>query len=279
MNRADRSTTKRRPWIETVLAVILLITLLPIAWTLFLAFLPNRDIVASGWQFGFWLGNFRTLFSDGTFVAQVVNSVLIVLGAVAICVVVGSSAGYALSRLRPPRWLTVPALVVAGFVPLVPPMTLVPGLYLLLSQIGLLGTVASLVLVNAFLNLPFATLLMASYFSSVPEEMREASLVDGASEARTFVSVMLPIVKPGLAATGIFTAIMSWNEFMMGLTLTSGGSTSPVTVGIAGLLQPFAVTWGELAAAGSVAAVPIIAMAVFANRQIVAGLTSGAVKG
>lgn len=274
-----RSRFKASVWVEVSLVVALLITLVPVAWTVFLAFLPNRDIVATNWQFGFWLGNFSAVFSDGTFVMQIRNSIMIVVGAVTICLVIGAASGYALARLRPPRWLTVPALVITGFVPLIPPMTLVPGLYLLLSDMGLLGTVMGLVLVNAFLNLPFAALLMSSYFSTVPEELREAALMDGASETRTFISVMLPVVKSGLTATGIFVAILSWNEFMMGLTLTSGGNTAPVTVGIAGLLQTYAVTWGELAAAGTVAAVPIIVMAVFANRQIVAGLTSGAVKG
>lgn len=276
---AAKVTPRPKVWVELAVAAVLLVTLLPIAFTVVLAFLPNRNIVASTWQFDFWLGNFRTLFADDIFLAQVLNSLLIVLGSVAICVVLGSTTGYALSRLHPPRWLTLPALVIAGFIPLIPPMTLIPGLYILLGQMNLLGTVTGLILVNALLNLPFAALLMTSYFSTVPEELREASLVDGASEARTFVLIMVPIVRPGLAATAIFTGILSWNEFMMGLTLTSGGATSPVTVGIAGLLQPYAVTWGELAAAGSVAAVPIIVMTVFANRQIVAGLTAGAVKG
>lgn len=279
----SRDRTRTRPvgrlGVEAGLLVAVLVTLVPILWMLLLAFLPNRDIVASGWQFGFWTGNFEAIFADGTFVAQIRNSIVIVLGTVTICLAVGSVSGYALAKLKPPRWLTVPALIITAAVPLIPPMTLVPGLYLLLAELGLLGGVGGLILVNAFLNLPFATLLMTSYFSSVPEELREAALVDGATEARAFLQVVLPVVKPGLAATGIFVAILSWNEFMMGLTLTSGGTTAPVTVGIAGLLQTYAVTWGELAAAGVVAAVPIIVIAVFANRQIVAGLTAGAVKG
>lgn len=279
MNRTGTHGTRRSWPVELSLVVVLLLALAPIAWTAVLAFLPNRDIVATTWQFDFWTGNLAAVFADGTFLLQVRNSVLIVLGTVAICLAVGATAGYALSRLRPPRWLTIPALVITGLVPLIPPMTLVPGLYVLLGQLGLLGTVTGLVLVNAFLNLPFASLLMTSYFSSLPEELREAALVDGASESRSYWSVMLPLVRPGLAATGIFVGIMAWNEFQMGLTLTTGGETAPVTVGIAGLLQTYAVTWGELAAAGTVAAVPIILMAVFANRQIVAGLTSGAVKG
>ena len=270
---------RRSAWVEAVVALALIVTILPIAWTVLLAFMPNRAIVDTDWQFAFWLGNFQAVFEDGVFVLQVLNSVVIVIGSVLICLVIGSLAGYALSTLHPPRWLTIPALIVTGFIPLIPPMTLVPGLYLLLADLGILGSVTGLVLVNALFNLPFATLLMSSYFGSVPGELREAARVDGATEWRTLWSVILPVVKPGLAATGIFAGILSWNEFMMGLTLTSGGRTAPVTVGIAGLLQPYAVTWGELAAAGTVAAVPIIIMAVFANRQIVSGLTGGAVKG
>lgn len=265
--------------VEIALGALAFAAIVPILWTILLAFLPNRAIVSRSWDFPFWLGNFATLLRDDTFVRQLANSVVLVLGAVALSLVIGSLAGYALAKLSPPRWLVIPALVVAAFIPLVPPITLVPGLYLLLNEIGLLGTVGGLILVNAFFNMPFAVLMLTSYFSSVPDELREAAMVDGASPWRSFRSVMLPLVRPGLAATGIYVGIMTWNEFLMGLTLTNGGATAPLTVGIAGLLQPYAVTWGELSAAGTVAAIPIIALAIFANRHIVAGLTTGAVKG
>lgn len=268
-----------RLWVEFVLLIVMIITVVPIAWLIISAFLPNRAIVNSRWDFPFWLGNFAKLFADEIFVRQIANSVGIVVGTVVITLVIGALGGYAIAKLNPPRWALLPALIVAAFIPLVPPATLVPGFYILLGEMHLLGTVTGLILVNAFFNLPFALLLMASYFGSVPDELREASQMDGASEIRTFWSVVLPIVRPGMAAVAIFVAIMAWNEFLMGLTLTAGGTTAPVTVGIAGLLQPYTVTWGELAAAGTVAAVPIIALAVFANRHIVAGLTAGAVKG
>lgn len=270
---------KRSVWVELVLLLAVLGVFAPILWTTLLAFLPNRAIISSTWQFPFWLGNFRQVFAGGTFAHQILNSVGIVVGTVTICLAIGSISGYALAKLRPPRWLTLSALGLAGIIPLIPPATLVPGLYVLLNSVGLLSTVWGLILVNSVFNLPFATLLISSYFRGLPDELREASLVDGASEFRTFSLVMLPLVRPGLAATGVFVGIMAWNEFLMGLTLTSGGSTAPLTVGIAGLLQQYAVTWGELAAAGTIAAIPMILLAVFANRHIVAGLTAGSVKG
>lgn len=280
MNRAE----KRRgsALVDALLLVVVIVGALPIAWTVLMAFLPNRAIVSSKWDFPFWLGNFREVLGDGVFLAQLGNSLVIVSGTILICLVIGALGGYAIARLYPPRWALLPTLFLSGFIPLVPPATLVPGFYLLLGELGLLGGVPGLVLLNAFFNLPFALFFMASSFEKVPGELREAALIDGASEIRCAWSVMLPLVRPGLASVAIFVAIMAWNEFLMGLTMTSGGTSAPLTVGIAGLLQPFAVTWGQMAAAGTIASIPIILVALVAlvaNRAIVSGLTEGAVKG
>lgn len=277
--RARKPRAGSRLGVEIALLLVVIIIIIPIAWMVLLSLLPNRAIVSHQWIFPFWIGNFVAVFQGGTFLVQLLNSVGIVVGTVVVCVAIGSVTGYALARLAPPKWATVPTLALAAIIPLIPPATLVPGLYELLNDIGLLGTVAGLILVNSLFNLPFATLLMASYFSGVPMQLREAALVDGAGEAGVFTRIMLPLVRPGLAATSIFVGIMAWNEFLMGLTLTSGGPTAPVTVGIAGFVQEYAVTWGQLAAAGTVAAIPLILLAIFANKQIIAGLTAGAVKG
>lgn len=272
----------RRPslLVEGSLAVLTLLVVLPIGWMVVLGVQPVRDIVSPGWSFGFTLRNLTDLLAPGEpFTAQLVNSLLIVAGTVTLSLTVGVPSGYALSRLHLPRPLTLALLAVAGFLPLVPPMTLVPGLYVTLDNLGVLGTVQGLVLLNTVFQLPFAVLLMRVYFDAVPAALREAALVDGASEARVFWRVMVPLVRPGMAAVAVFTGIMAWNEFLFGLTMTSGGVTAPLTVGIASLVQPYEVAWGQMAAAGSFAAVPIILLAILANRQIVAGLTGGAVKG
>jgi multiple sugar transport system permease protein len=239
---------------ELVLIAAVAATLAPILWMLVLTFQPLKNIIGSGVKLDFTLGNFTDLLAPGNpLLAQLGNSLGIVVGTVFLCLVFGSLAGYALSQLALPRWVTVPLLLLAGFIPLVPPMVLVPGLYATMSNLGLIG--------------------------GVPNTLREAALIDGASEASAFRSVMLPLVKPGLAAVGTFTGIMAWNEFLFALTMTSGGATSPLTVGIASLVQPYEVAWGEMAAAGTLAAVPIIIVTIIANRYIVAGLTAGAVKG
>lgn len=265
---------------EIALGVTILAVLAPIGWMLVLAFQSSRAIVSTGWEFDLSARNFADILDPTQpYPSQLRNSVLIVLGTVLLCLLVGALAGYSLSRLPWSRRTTVVLLGASGLVPIIPPMALVPGLYATLQNLGVLGTVAGLVMLNTVFNLPFATILMKVYFDRVPVELREAALIDGASEWRVFYRVMLPLAAPGAASVVIYTAIMAWNEFLFGLTMTSGGTTAPITVGIASLVQPYEIAWGQMAAIGTVTAVPIILITVLASRRIVSGLTRGATKG
>lgn len=274
------STRSARKWNEIVLGLLILLGMVPILWMVVLAFQPGRDIIASGWQFGFTTDNFGALFAPGEpYKAQFANSVAIVVGTVALCLTIGTLAGYSLASTNWPPKVSGLLLGASAIVPIVPPMALVPGLYDALQQYGLLGTIAGLILLNTVFNLPFTVLLMRVYFKNLPGELREAAMMDGASEFTTFRKVMLPLVVPGVASAAIYTAIMTWNDFLFGLTMTSGGTTSPITVGIGGLVQPNNPEWGKMAAAGTLTALPILVVAILARRRIVSGLTQGAVKG
>ena len=265
---------------ELVLIAAVIATIVPILWMVALSFQPLKNIIAADINLGFSLSNYTDLLAPGNpLLAQLGNSLVIVIGTVLLCLVFGSLAGYALSQLVIPRAVLLPLLALTAFIPLIPPMVLVPGLYATMSSFGLIGGTLGLVILNTVFQLPFAALLMKVYFDGLPATLREAALIDGASETTAFRSVMLPLVKPGLASVGTFTGIMAWNEFLFGLTMTSGGVTAPLTVGIASLVQPFEVAWGQMAAAGTLAAIPIIIITIIANRYIVAGLTAGAVKG
>lgn len=273
-------------WVsDVVLAVAILASVIPILWLLVLSVQPERDIISRDWSFGLSLSNFDELLSpDNPFAAQLANSAIIVAGTVVLCLAIGSLAGYALSLIGTvligtARWLTRILLAFAALLAAVPPMTLVPGIYITLDQLGLLGTLTGLVLLNTVFQLPFAVLLLKVYFDAIPDELREAALVDGAGDARILWSVMLPLVRPGLATVAVYTAIMAWNDFLFGLTMTSGGDTAPLTVGISSLVQTYQTQWGAMAAAGALAGIPILVLIAVANRQIVSGLTRGAVKG
>ena len=266
-------------FLELSILVAIVITLIPIIWIMILAFLPNRSIINTDFDFSFWLGNFRELADPSqNFVRQILNSLTITFGTVILTLAIGAGSGYSLSKLKPPKWATIPVFIMAAFLPIVPPITLVPGIYVTLTNLNLLGSITGLILVNTVFNLPFAILMIKSYFDQIPEELREAALVDGASEKRIFFSVLLPRAKPGFGAVGIYVAIMAWNEFLMGLIMTTGGKAAPLTVGIASLVQDYEITFGQMSAAGFVAAIPIIVLTAVASRQIVSGLTAGAVK-
>jgi multiple sugar transport system permease protein len=272
------------PWVniaaEAALGLAILVAVLPVAWMVVLSVQRQVDTVSPGWHFGLAADNFRDVFApDQPYLAQVGNSVVIVVGTVVLCVAAGSLAGYSLSRLAWSPRTTLLVLGVAGLITVIPPMALVPGLYLTLNSLGLLGSMAGLITLNTVFNLPFATVLMKVYFDGVPNDLREAALIDGASELRTFLQVMFPLVRSGVAAVAIFVAIMTWNEFLFGLTMTSGGRTSPITVGIAALVQPYAIQFGQMAALGTAVALPILLIAIVANRRIVSAVTRGAVKG
>jgi len=274
---------KKRPKVyfgtETCILLALVITVTPIVWTVILAFMPNKSIINSSFEFSFWLENFRAITKPGQqFTRQIINSVIITFGTVLLTLAIGAGSGYSLSKLKPPKLFTIPTLILASFLPIVPPITLVPGLYVVFTNLNLLGSLTGLILINTVFNLPFAILMIKLYFDQIPEELREAALIDGATERRIFLSVLLPLAKPGLGAVAIYVAIMAWNEFLIGLILTTGGDSAPLTVGIAGLVQDYQILFGEMSAAGFVAAIPIVVLTAFVSRQIVTGLTAGAVR-
>jgi ABC-type glycerol-3-phosphate transport system permease component len=267
--------------IELPLLGFLIVFVAPIAWMVVLAFQPDRIIIdPSTWSLEFTTRNIAAILApDEPFATQMLNSVLIVIGSVVLSTAIATLAAYGLAKLRIPALIGWPVAAVCTVLPLVPPMVLVPGFYITLAQLHLLSSISGLILVNTVLNLPFATVVMRLAFMDIPTSLREAAIIDGAGEGRVLMRIMLPLAAPGLATTALFTAIMTWNEFLMALTMTSGGTTSPVSVGIAAMVQPYDMHWGQMGAAGTLAVVPIILLTIVANKRIVAGLTRGAVKG
>jgi multiple sugar transport system permease protein len=252
----------------------------PIVWMLVVAFQRPVAIITPGWSFEPSLANFRSVFSPGSvYGAQVVNSVVLVLTSTAAILVISCLAAYSLSKLRWSPKVVGLVLGTSALLQVIPPMTLVPGFFVLLQALGLNGNLVGLMLLDTVFNLPFGLILMKLYFDGLPDELRESAALDGASEFGTFRRIMLPLAAPGVASVAIFTAIQVWNEFLFGLVFTTGGTQAPITVGIATLIQPQEIKYGGMAAIGVVTAIPIILIAVVANRQIVSGLTQGAVKG
>ncbi|MFD8264875.1 carbohydrate ABC transporter permease [Streptomyces althioticus] len=158
------------------------------------------------------------------------------------------------------------------------PTSLLVGLYREFYQLGMLNSVWTLVLCNAAFNLAFAIWILTAYFSAIPVQLEEAAMIDGLGRGGALLRVTLPLAMPGVVTAVIFTFIAAWNEFVMGLTLSTVPESQPLTVGINSFIGNYTVQWNYLFAASVIAIVPVVVLFAFIERHVVSGLTAGSVK-
>ncbi len=264
---------------ELALLIAILLTLIPIGWLFWNSFKYPRDIVNLDNPTTFTLFNYVSIFSGSSqFPTLFLNSLGVVFFTTVLCILIGSLAAYSLSKFRWPRSFTAVILGVTLFIQLVPPIALVPAYYVIMNNLYLYNSVTGLILINTVFNLPFAIFLLKVYFDSIPNDLKEAALVDGCKDLGVFWRVMVPLAAPGIGAVTILVAILTWNEFLMALSLTSTPVAQTVPVGIGTYIQQYSLRYGDMTAAAAVATVHIVLLAAVARRYIVTGLTGGAVK-
>ena len=227
--------------------------------------------------------NFRTVLGWGEgedpwlFTRQLGNSLVVSLGTALVALLIATPAAYALARFRfVGAKGGVRALLATQMFPAV--ARAVP-LYILLDALHLLDSQAGLILVYASTAVPFAIFQMRGAFLAIPVDIEEAAMVDGASRARAFWHVVLPAARPALAVTALFAFMSAWNEFILAATLLSRKTAYTLPVVIQGYVQEQSTAWGPFAAGAILVSVPVMALFYVAQRQLVAGLTSGGVKG
>lgn len=203
------------------------------------------------------------------------NSALIAIGAVLLVLVIAIPSTYAAVRLGFGGRFVLNA---SSGLRLLPAIFFAVPYFLLMSNLGLLDTIGGLVLANTFLNLPLGIILLAAGFRDVPVEIEEAARVDGASTYRILSSVLVPILAPSLVAVAVLVFIFTWNDYLFALVLSSSNAT-PITLGAANFVTSTGIRWGDISAATVLSTLPPVLFAVFAQRYLVSGLSSGAVKG
>lgn len=223
------------------------------------------------------LAHYHAILAGQPFGRMMLNSLVAASGATLLALTLGSLAGFALAKLRPPGRAATLAVVVT--LSMLPPIATVSPLFVMANAAGLHDTLAALILVHAGFALPLAVWLMTQFFRGVPDELYVAARVDGCSAIGAFVRVMLPLAVPGLVATGLLVFIFAWNEFLYALTLTASTASRTMPVGIALFPGIHEVPWGEIAAGSVVATAPVLVLAIVFQRRVLEGLTSGAVKG
>ena len=217
--------------------------------------------------------NYVDVFNSNRFLLYFRNSLIVTGTSTFIALAVGAPAGWAIARLQANR-----AAIVVLIARMTPGLSFLIPLFLLFQWLGLLGTLWPQIIIHLVLTVPLVVWIMISYFETLPLELEEAAVIDGASRWQVFRHVALPIARPGLVVAGILAVIFSWNNFVFGIVL-AGRETRTLPVAVYNMLSYDQIAWGPLAAAAIVVTLPVLMLTVFAQRQILAGLTAGAVKG
>jgi multiple sugar transport system permease protein len=260
--------------------LILVYTLTPIVWMLSLSLKPGGDIFnKSFWPTHWSLDNYRTVFSTDLFTSALRNSIGISLLSTAIGVVVAMFVAYAIARLDFPGKKLILSLALA--IAMFPTVSLVGPLFNMWRAVGLFDTWPGLIIPYVSFALPLAIWTLSAFFREIPWEMEQAAQVDGATAWQAFRKVIIPLAAPGVFTTAILAFFACWNDFVFGVSLTSTNNARPVPAALAfftGASQ-FQQPTADIAAAAIVVTIPVVIVTLVFQRRIVAGLTSGAVKG
>lgn len=242
----------------------------PTLWDRVRAILPWPEKVSNE--------NFRSLFADQPYARWLLNSVVISLATTAIGVFLASTAAYAFSRFRfPGRRAGLMMFLVSQMFPAT--LMLIPLYILIVQVLGLESSYIGLVLMYVQTAIPLCVWMMKGYFDTIPKELEESALIDGASQATIFFRIVLPLAKPAVAVTALFSFMTAWNEFVQAATFMNKENMYTAPVGLRFFVSGFSEQWGYFAAGSIIAAIPVVVLFLFLQKYLVSGLTAGAVKG
>jgi multiple sugar transport system permease protein len=261
-------------------AIVVVFALIPVLWIVSLSFkttatLTDGNFIPRQWT----LDNYRTIFQTNQFVRALINSIGIALISTVIAVILGTMAAYAISRLDFPgkSLLVGVSLLIAMF----PQVSLVSPLFNIERNTGLFDTWAGLILPYITFALPLAIYTLSAFFKQIPWDLEKAAKMDGATQGEAFRRVIAPLAAPGVFTTAILVFIFCWNDFLFAISLTSTerSRTVPAALSFFTGASQFEDPTGAVSAAAVIITIPIILFVLFFQKRIVAGLTSGAVKG
>ncbi|RPA65134.1 carbohydrate ABC transporter permease [Gordonia oryzae] len=275
-----KTGAKPKVWWAIANLLVILYAIIPLLWILSLSFKPASSVTDGSFIPKEWTwDNYSSIFSTSAFTSALINSIGIGLITTVIAVVLGTMAAYAVARLDFPgkRLLIGAALLIAMF----PQISLVTPLFTIERTVGLFDTWPGLILPYITFALPLAIYTLSAFFREIPWELEKAAKMDGATPFQAFRKVIAPLAAPGVVTAAILVFIFAWNDLLLALSLTSTerAITAPVAIANFTGSSQFEEPTGSIAAAAVVITIPIIIFVLFFQRRIVAGLTSGAVKG
>lgn len=272
--------TARSPWVYLPVALLLAVTVLPFGWMLLSSFKTLAELYSIPTT---WLparptfANYSKVIFDSNIPRYFINSSIVSIGSTLIGLVFATPAAYAFARMRfrgRTFWQT--AVLMAH---LLPSAALIVPLYVMLGNAHLLNTLTGLILVYLVLTLPLSIWMLTGYFKSIPVELEEAAIIDGASRWGILLRIMLPLSLPGIVVIFLYSFVATWNEFIFALSFATDMSVKTLPIGLAEFSTEYDTDWGAIMAASVIMSLPIAAVFLGLQRVFVGGMMAGAMKG
>lgn len=273
-----RRVVFRRIVLGVAVALATVYTAFPFYWLVVSSF-TSSSVLFSGsvWPKAWSASGFSSLFDTTPVVGYFANSMIVAISVTAVTILVSVLGSYSLAFLKYPFRDTLGRLIL--FTYMFPAVIIVVPSYDIMSRLGLINNLGGVILIELILSVPFSVWVLRSFFLQIPKELEEAAMIDGATRLRALFRVLVPVARPGIIAVGVFAFIFSWNEYLFPLVLINQNADKTLPLAIAGFMGNLTIDWPSLLASGVVATVPILVLFIFLQRYLVAGLTSGAVKG
>lgn len=260
-------------------ALVMIYVLFPYYWAIVTSTKSAQAIYGTNLLPSLDFTNYVQLFANSVFIGALMNSILVAVTSTLIALAIGILAAYGFGRLHfaAGRYLLIAVLMISVF----PQVVVLSGMFEVIGWLRLYNSPGALVVSYLILTLPFTTWILTSFIRDLPVELEEAALIDGCSRLRILTHVLLPLMWPAIASTGLLAFILSWNEFLFALTfiLTDENRTVPVAIGLLTGSSRYEVPYGLLMAASVTVTLPLLVLVLIFQRKIVAGLTAGSVKG
>ena len=266
---------------QIILAAWALVVIFPLVWMVITAFKTDREIFFSPWKMPATLqwNNFERAWTQASIGRYFLNTIIVVSASVFLTLLFSSMAAYVLSRFDFPGNRFIYYLFLAGL--MFPVFLALVPLFFVVKDLHMIGTYQGLILVYTAYSLPFSIFFLTSFFKSLPSEVAEAAIIDGASQYRVFFNIMLPMAQPGLVAIGIFNVLGQWNQFILPLVLNPNPGRYVLSQGLAFLAiqQGYDSDWSALFAALTITMIPTLIVYILFQRRVQQGMTAGALKG
>lgn len=277
-----------------VLVFFTLFTIYPVLWVITIAFSGRQNLAiatlpadptwvdrlraVTPWPEVWSVSNFTSVMTDQPFAKWMLNSAIIAVGTTIVGVFLACTAAYAFSRFKfPGQRAGMMAFLVSQMFP--GTLMLIPLFIILVQWLGLGSSRLGLIVVYATTSIPFSVWMLKGYFDTIPKDLEEAALIEGASVGKIFWTIILPLAKPALAVTALFSFMTAWNEFILAATFMNQEAMYTAPVGLRFFVGGFSQQWGYFAAGSIIVSVPVVFLFLFLQKYLVSGLTAGSVKG